>query len=224
MKVFGGKPFPTVCFRPAGLRSRKRAGCPRTVEPSSALSSLHCPRTPSPYSWTDRMPGPGEGVGIMKGRPCLPTSAQVNGGRLSLQLRRKRCWEDEPLSWGKSHVVLNAFSGPKTWSSCRARESRFRGVAVGILTPWRGGSLVTEMERICERKSGEPWWSTCTGSSTWGTFLAENREGSIPFVPKEMLFWWICRGNEDGPAAAVGPSWMKGLISGKPVVALTGSG
>ena len=109
MKVFGGKRFPTVCFRPAGLRSRKRAGCPRTVEPSSALSSLHCPRTPSPYSWTDRMPGPGEGVGIMKGRPCLPTSAQVNGGRLSLQLRRKRCWEDESLSWGEKPCCVQCF-------------------------------------------------------------------------------------------------------------------
>ena len=77
------------------------------------------------------MPGPGEGVGIMKGRPCLPTSAQVNGGRLSLQLRRKRCWEDEPLSWGKSHVVLNAFLDQKPGALVAPENQDFEGLPWG---------------------------------------------------------------------------------------------
>ena len=72
-----------------------------------------------------------------------------------------------------------------------------------------GGSLVTWMERICERKRGEPWWNTCTGS-----FLAEK----LGTGAKEMLFWWICCGVGDGLLDAVGPSWMKGLMSGRPLV------
>ena len=51
-----------------------------------------------------------------------------------------------------------------------------------------GGSLVTWMDRICERKRGEPWWKTCTGScSTAGTALPGEKLGGA----KEMLFWWI---------------------------------
>ena len=89
--------------------------------------------------------------------------------------------------------------------------------AVGRRVPRRsGGSLVTSMERICERKRGEPWWNTCTGS----TFLPEK----LGRGPKEMLFCGICCGVGDGLFEAVGPSWMKGLMSGRPFVTPTGCG
>ena len=64
-----------------------------------------------------------------------------------------------------------------------------------------GGWLVTSMFRISERKSGEPWWNTCTGS----TF---SRLGA-----NEMLFGRTRCLDEE-----VGPSWMNGLISGNLLV------
>ena len=66
-----------------------------------------------------------------------------------------------------------------------------------------GGWLVTSIVRISERKSGEPWWNTCTGSTF--TRLGAN----------EMLFG---RTRCLDFVGELGPSWMNGLISGNLVV------
>ena len=72
-----------------------------------------------------------------------------------------------------------------------------------------GGWLVTSIFRISERKSGEPWWNTCTGS----TFT---RVGA-----NEMLFG---RTRCLDFVEEVGPSWMNGLISGNLSVKPAGCG